>query len=140
MTKKLQDKGTKTYILNLKDGGRQRVTVPSDWKVSFGALFPSKDSNNGRTALRFWEGAKEHQRAVFADVESFRDTSIGIEEERTETHEQGIQADTELGKKTIIVRGQVREWINPDDPKASKAAPEFLRITNASSGASKKHK
>lgn len=134
----------KTYILTMKDGERQKVTVPADWKVSFGAMYPGKEGNSGRSAMRFWEGNKENQRAVFTDVESFRDDSIGIEVERVKTHEQGIQAHTELGDKTIIVRGEVREWINPDDPKAMQADPQFLRLTDgtksAGTQASKKHK
>lgn len=122
------DPSKKTYILEMKDGTRQKITVPKEWKVSFGALFPGKDLNSGRSAMRFWEGNKENQRAVFTDVESFRDTDIGIEVERTQVTEQGITAKTELGDKHIVVRGEVKEWVNPDDPKAAKADPQFLRI------------
>lgn len=124
--------GMKTYILNMKDGTRQKVTVPADWKVTFGALYPGKDHNSGRLGLRFWEGSsKDNQRAVIADVESFRDTSIQIEEERVRIHEEGVNAETPLGKKHIIVRGEIKEWVNPDDPKAAKADPEFLAISDA---------
>lgn len=142
MTKK-DDTTKKTYILTMKDGSRQKITVPADWKVTFGALYPGKELNSGRSAIRFWEGNKDNQRAVFTDVEAFRDTDIGIEVETVRTHEQGIQAHTDLGEKTIVVRGEVREWVNPDDPKACKAAPEFLRLmdgttTGAIQGAKKR--
>lgn len=128
-SKSKSSNGTKTYILNMNDNTRQKVTVPAEWKVTFGALWPSSTNNNGRSALRFWEGNKENQRAVFTDVASFRDDSIQMEVEVVDAKEQALVAKTEFGDKTVIVRGETRQWMNPDDPKAQQAAPQFLRLT-----------
>lgn len=115
----------KTYILNMRDGSRQRITVPAEWKLTFGPICPgSKDgslNSSGAIALRLWEGAKENQRAAFTGVESFRDASIEIEEERTQVSEQAVRAKTPLGEKDIIMRGEVREWVDPDAPQSAKA-------------------
>lgn len=114
--------GMTTYILNMKDGTRQKITVPSSWKVTFGALFPSKDSNNGRTALRFWEGSKDsgHQRAVIADVDSYRDESLNIQVEVTRSQDQVGRVEVPGGEKQVIMRAEVKEWIHPDRPESGK--------------------
>lgn len=110
-----------TYILNMKDGSRQKFTVPASWKVTFGALFPSKDANNGRTALRFWEGSKDsgHQRAVIADVDSYRDESLNIQVEVTRSQDQVGRVEVPGGEKQVIMRAEVKEWIHPDRPETA---------------------
>jgi hypothetical protein len=63
-----------TYEIKFSD--RQptmRITIPSTWKVTFGAIVPGKTVS--AYGLRIWEGT-DKQRAVFANVESFRDLSI----------------------------------------------------------------
>lgn len=110
-----------TFMLIMKDGTKRKVTVPEDWKVTFGPLMPgSKDASHNSsaaTALRFYTG-KDRQKAVFTGVESFRDMSIGMEEEVVKTQAETFYKDTPEGKKQFIVEGNVREWQNPDAPKA----------------------
>ena len=50
----------KTYILELKEGGQKKVTVPANWKLTFGPICPgSKDgsyNSGGAVALPFYSG------------------------------------------------------------------------------------
>lgn len=61
----------------------RRITVPSTWRLTLGPLVPgtSKGSftNTGCLCLRVYE-SKDLQRAVFTDVQSFRDMSLKVEE------------------------------------------------------------
>lgn len=113
-----------TYLLVMKDGSQKKVTVPTAWKVTFGALYPGKEANSGKTGLRFYSsGNKQH--AVFTDVEYFRDTSIAIEERVTKTQQETFYKDTTEGKKSYVVEGKVSEWQNPDAPGKTEISPEF---------------
>lgn len=111
--------GMTTYLINMKDGSRQKITCPTDWAVTFGPLTPgSKDSNNGYhgLALRIRDGVR--QKAVFTGVESFRDMSLQIEEEITKSKEEAFFREEDGEKKQVIVQGSVKEWVNPDAPGA----------------------
>lgn len=70
---------TRTYEI-VTTRGKQRVTVPESYKITFGAVVPGSKANGygGGWGLRIWETA-DKQRAVFSDVISFRDLSIPIE-------------------------------------------------------------
>jgi hypothetical protein len=129
------EEGKTTYLLEMKDGTRRKITVPSSWKLSFGPLVPgSKDTSyNSREALvlRIWEGSKDNQRACITGVAAFRDMELPMEEEIVKTHEETLVKDTPEGQKAFIVKGEVKEWINPDDPKPLnrefKGLPSVLR-------------
>ena len=125
MVKKLSPE-IKTYILELKNGKLRRVQVPADWKVTFGPLIPGERNGPGTLALRFYEG-KEHQRAIFTDVKSFRDSAIPIEERQIKVESQRVRKDTESGAKDFVVEARSSEWVNPDDdmrpPQEFKALP-----------------
>lgn len=73
---------TKTYIIEKTDG-TIRITVPEQWKVTFGPIIGGKQagsygSERGCLALRFYEDEK-HQRAIFTNVRNFIDTSIKVQ-------------------------------------------------------------
>ncbi len=121
--------GNTTYLLELKGGERQKITVPSAWKVTFGLFAPGSQDNRGRSALRFYEGSKENQRAVFCDVESFRDMSIAIEVEITKTQDETLSKETPEGLKHFVVSATVKEWRNPDQSVAP--AQEFTSLPKA---------
>lgn len=112
----------KTYLLTMEDGKRKKVTVPASWKVTFGPLVPGgKDTNynsRGALSLRFWEG-KDLQRAVFTGVASFRDQSIGIEEEIIRSEEQVFTKEVDGEERNFVAQAVVREWQNPDAPRAA---------------------
>jgi len=103
-----------TYIITKRDDTRLKITVPTSWKVTFGLFAPGSQSNGGKSALRFYEGSKENQRAVFMDVESFRDASITIEEEISKTQDEMLSKETPEGLKHFVVSATVKEWRNPD--------------------------
>lgn len=63
--------------LQVRDNrGTFRVTIPADWKVTFGAFQQGKFGGEG-SALRIYE-AENKQRACFVNVQSFFDTSLDI--------------------------------------------------------------
>ena len=119
----------KIYILELKNGKLRRIHIPADWKVTFGPLIPGGRDGHGTLALRFYEG-KEHQRAIFTDVKSFRDSSIQIEERQIKVESQRVRKDTEAGAKDFVVEARSSEWVNPDDdmaaPQEFKTIPKLL--------------
>lgn len=123
-TKKAED--MTTYILEMRAGNRKKVTVPSSWKVTFGLFAPGSPGNAGRSALRFYQGSKENQRAVFMEVESFRDMSIALEDEIVKTQDELLSKDTPEGRKQFIVSASVKEWRNPD--KQVSPGSEFLSL------------
>lgn len=117
MTKKVST-GNTTYLLIMKDGSKQKITCPTKWTLTFGPLCPGTKEFNGssQTSLRIRDG--QHQKAVFTGVESFRDMSMGIEQEVNQTKEETFFREDEAGqKKQVIVQGTVKEWVNPDAPR-----------------------
>jgi hypothetical protein len=109
----------KTYLIEFENHRRQRITVPDNWKVTFGpavagANKPTPGYNHKMPmALRFYESA-EKQRAIFTDVVSFRDTSIQIEEERTNTQEKHGFVEVDGTRKATTFQATTKEWVDPD--------------------------
>lgn len=134
MTRKTTAKAaTTTYLLDLGNGNKRRITVPTAWKVTFGPAVPFSGKDRGYTgsersgyALRFYEGNKENQRAIFTDVRAFRDQSLAVEEMVTRTKHQTVRKSTEHGVKDVMVEARVTEWINPDAPAST--PQEFLSL------------
>jgi hypothetical protein len=112
----------RTYILNMRDGSKQKITVPAGWRLTFGPLVPgSKDSGtNGRDALvlRVYEGNKDNQRAVFTGVESWRDTrDLEIQVEQVQRKQQMARVDIPgEGNQDVAVQMETRHWVDPDKP------------------------
>lgn len=77
----MTETGTRTYEI-VTTRGKQRITVPDTYKVTFGAVVPGTKGSGGYGGwgLRIWEST-DKQRAVFSDVISFRDLSIPVEVE-----------------------------------------------------------
>lgn len=71
-----------TRTLLVKDGsGMFKVTIPEDWKVTFGRLYGSsgpRDYGSSEMGLRIYE-TEAKQRAVFTGVQWFRDLSIPVD-------------------------------------------------------------
>jgi len=110
----------KVYIITHEDKTKRRITVPADWKVTFGPASRGENAGNRAgqhlkmpLALRFYE-SETKQRAIFTDVISFRDASIKIEEERTNVQEKEGYVECEGVRKKTIFSATVKEWINPD--------------------------
>lgn len=115
----------KTYLLKMKTGKEQRITIPEDWKLTFGPLLPGQNSINQRPALRIYE-TKEKQRACFNDVEWFRDEDIKVEEKITRTQGKKVCQAGPDGNRDVVVEARFTEWVDPDDPVEPKK--EFLEL------------
>lgn len=115
-----------TYLLEMDDDTQRRVTIPSDWTVTFGALIPGSQSNHGKVGLRFWKG--KQQKAVFQGVKAFRDTSITLEERVTTTKQETYYKGDEDNRRAVVVEGTIHEWINPDEPKPAKPEPSLAQL------------
>ena len=80
-TKKATAAETTTYLIE-KGNEKLRITVPKDWKVTFGPIVPGGQrrgyDGSAPNCLRFYE-SNDKQRAIFTGVTSFRDTSIPVE-------------------------------------------------------------
>lgn len=106
----------KSYIVE-RNKETLRVTVPESWKVTYGPIFRGDknqaryDSGGLRYALRFYESDNK-QRALFCDVQSFRDASIKIE------------------KKIVTVEGK-SEFRANDKSKSSKEEQAVSEEWNA---------
>ncbi len=111
----------KTYIMDLSGGRMRRITVPADWKVTFGPLVPhrpgEKNYDHQKTfALRFYEG-KDAQRAIFTDVLSFRDESLKVEERVTKVKQQVMNKNGPTGAVGTVVEARITEWRDPMAPE-----------------------
>jgi len=125
----------RTYLLELKNGGQRKLTVPAGWKVTFGPTVPFERKGSagyrgdeGTWALRLYEKG-DRLRAIFTDVRSFRDLSISVEEKRIRTKRQTIEKASSKGGKAVVAEAKIEEWVNPDDPDASSGVvDDFLRL------------
>lgn len=109
-----------TYLISRKGQRDLKVTVPESWRVTFGPLVPTTKGSmgDGKLALRFYEG-REHQRAVFTDVLSFRRTDIGVEELVVSEKEEVIQKATPEGMRSYVVKARSEEWRPADQASHS---------------------
>lgn len=134
MTKsRSKDAGRRTFILELANGNTRKITVPGNWKLTYGQIVPFE--NRGQRpgpradfALRLYEGSKENLRAVMTDVVSIRDATIEISEKRTQVKRQAAQKHTSKGMKDVVVEARVTEWVNPDKEDESAMPEEFLKL------------
>jgi hypothetical protein len=118
--KKSAEVEMKTYIMDLFDGRQRRLTVPANWKVTFGPLIRASNDMKrggvgGTLALRFYE-SESKQRAIFTDVACFRDASLVVEEKVTKTKKQTLYKDSRGKKKAMQVEGRITQWVDPDEP------------------------
>lgn len=83
----------RTYEILHSNGMKRSISIPEEWKVTYGPCVPGALSNGpfGKKqmpfALRVYE-SKEKQRAIFTDVVSFMDTSIPMSIDMSEMQTQ----------------------------------------------------
>jgi len=112
-----------TYLIVHTDGTERRITVPSDWKVTFGPVAKGVNKTYQMPlALRFYEN-ETRQRAIFTDVVSFRDMSIPILIRKEKTQEKKGFMECEGQKKATTFKATISEWINPDEIDEKIALP-----------------
>lgn len=125
--------GKRTFILELVGGNIRKITIPKNWKMTFGQLVPhtlrETRGASSSVALRLYEGSKENLRAVMTDVVSIRDASMTIMERRTTTTRKAAQKQTGQGARDVVVEARVTEWVDPDKEDGDSVPSEFLRIT-----------
>lgn len=125
--------GDKTFILELKQGGIRKLTIPATWKLTFGQLVPhtlrETHGASSMVALRIYEGSKDNLRAVMTDVVAIRDASIAVMERRTTVQRKVAQKESRHGAKDVVVEARVTEWINPDADEDDSGPNEFLKLT-----------
>ena len=112
----MAEEKTKTYLVEFKNGAEKRITVPEEWKVTFGPCVAGGNSNGKfemPLALRFYE-TKEKQRAIFTDVRSFRDMDIEVMEKKIVTQEEIGYVERKGVKKATTFHASTVEWVNPD--------------------------
>lgn len=117
----MTDNNTIEYLLIHKDGSRKKITVPSDWKVTYRTYLKGPATPGDREmpiALRFYENETK-QRAVFTDIVSFRDMSIPVLEEKIERKDKFGTLEVDGGSKRVSVVAETREWVDPDDETPS---------------------
>ena len=115
------------YLITHEDKTERKITVPSDWKVTFGpaakGMYKSGTQNfKVPLALRFYE-AETKQRAIFTDVVSFRDLSIETEVKKISTQEKRGFMECDGERKATTFQATTEEWVNPDKIKEVKALP-----------------
>lgn len=107
--------GTRTYLVERKHE-KLRVTVPADWKVTFGPVQPGREGYGGDRgyALRFYE-TKEKQRAVFTDVVSFRDLSLPVERLVISKEEKTTNKSGRGHREHSLVAEASGEWVKDEE-------------------------
>jgi hypothetical protein len=117
-----------TYLIVHEDGTERKITVPSDWKVTFGPA--AKGINKAAhqnfkipLALRFYE-AETKQRAIFTDVVSFRDLSIKTEVKRISTQEKQGFMECDGKRKATTFQAKTEEWVDPDKLQDTPSLPD----------------
>lgn len=111
----MTDTTIRTYEI-LTRHGKFRIDVPEAWKVTYGPVIGAKGYDGAGNAFRVWESEKQ-QRALFADVISFRDLSLPMLREavRKFGSEEWIADDgSYTGKKAGTVE---RRWVPADEIK-----------------------
>lgn len=108
------------YFVRCRDGDFV-LEVPSDWKLTFGAVNPgSPPHGHDLHCLRVWDGPNAktaHLRGVFCNVSGFRDLSLPLA--RKVVRETGSASWTRDDNETLFSekRQLESEWADtrPDD-------------------------
>lgn len=117
---KVKDDDNKVYLIEHDDGIKRKITIPADWRVTFGPAAAGQSRGIGTPkfkmpmALRFYENETQ-QRAIFTDVKSFRDTSIPIEEERVTIENKVGTMDVDGANRSVHFEARIKSWVNPDN-------------------------
>ena len=105
-----------TKYLVLQAGGEFVIEVPSDYKLTFGAVNPGNGAVGGRDlhCLRVYDGPNaktSNLRAVYCDVRGFRDLSIPLARKvQKETGSSSWTMDSEGGFERTAKREIESSW------------------------------
>lgn len=92
-------------------GSRERVSgIPANAKITFGPMNPGAKGYPSETALRIYT-SQQNQLAVFRNVATFRDLSLGIEREKVHVEKEGEDVyDANGDLKSKAKRRETRTW------------------------------
>ena len=95
-----------------------KVTVPDDAKITFGPWSPPPkgkeawDRESRRGTLRIYRGTEKNIIAVFSNVVSFRDLSLGYSEEVAREEGAVIWKSDQNGYEREEKIGRKKEWVD----------------------------
>ena len=123
--------------LNSGEGRLRRVTVPANWKLTFGSLVPyvqkanASPYGNHTLALRIYEGSKENLRAVMTDVASFYDESIVVQEgTMTVVHKNTARVVSKKGVADVNITPSLEPAWDLEEPITELAVESNSRAAN----------
>ena len=109
-----------------------KITVPDDCKVTFGPWSPPPrqgkgmwDEQSKRGTLRIYRGTEKNIVAVFTNVVSFRDLSMGYAEQVAKEEGATIWKSDEHGYMREDKVNMKKEWIEPTLPPKQLGAGEL---------------
>lgn len=117
--------GMTTYMLETKNGNQKKLTIPSNWKLTFGPTVPYERKSGGYDggwALRMYDGAM--LKGIFTDVKNFRDMSIELLEKQVRIKRQRMEQGDKAGGKEVIAEARWEEWVDPDAPDEARSPEE----------------
>lgn len=117
----------KTYLVRRHSEGLLKVTVPANWRVTFGPIVAGNSRhgyNGGEACLRFYE-SKDQVRAIFTNVTEFRDLSIPVLKRFVEKRAKNEHEIKKNGEKHSGEKVEHVTWINEGDPADADEAVPF---------------
>lgn len=106
----MSEEKNKVYLI--KTGSDEfKITIPESWKVTFGPVSPGSKSYGGSDlALRIYETA-EKQRAIFTNVQWFRDLSIPVLRKSVTKKAKSKSVSTDNTYQAEQEYEQSEEWV-----------------------------
>lgn len=127
-----KDEERRTYLIVHIDGTRRKITIPANWKVTFGPAVKGGNYAPGSgprpvmpMALRFYEH-DTMQRAIFTDVQNFRDLSIPVEVEKVSHQEKDGFTEVDGVRKRTSFQVQTKEWVNDLDETSEEEKRQLI--------------
>jgi hypothetical protein len=101
---------TRTYEIDRKGGEKIRITIPEDWKVTYGPVIgEARAGGDSGNVLRIYE-TKEKQRALFTRVEAFRDLTIPCQKQVRKVTEDAEAISGPKGSKAKSETAVEFDW------------------------------
>lgn len=107
----------KTLLMLCAGGTKRKVTIPADYKITFGSIASKPDQLSRYDGARGWclriyDGTMV--KAVFTDVISFREESIAVQVQVTRTESKRMDRSTPSGKRSGVAEMRYTEWAEAD--------------------------
>lgn len=115
---------TKTLHIEMTKGNDRKITIPSDWTITFGPVaIGARNLGESPNVLRLYADAgKKHLKAVFRGVAAFHEEGIEIAEKVVRTKKRTFKRGEKNGEQTYAAEVRQTSWRNPfadDDDEGS---------------------